>query len=131
MKEKKFRLPTKCQNGHFRWEFVSIDFPENGMIQREWGLKNCDCDTHGIDKGFSSCCVGQQFTGILDKNGIEVYEGDLIKYREFYPFEVFFGKYEWLLRNKIEERDFFSVNINEIEIVGNIYEESYKDYPKQ
>lgn len=79
MKPIKFRLPTKCQNGHFRWEYLIIDFPENGAITREWGPKNCDCPTHGVDQGFSSVGAAQQSTGFFDRKGKEVFDGDIVR----------------------------------------------------
>jgi uncharacterized phage protein (TIGR01671 family) len=68
-----------------------------------------------------------EFTGLTDKNGAEIYEGDIIK-SGVYVYEVIWGKYAGfrlkfifnVKSNSRKEKAFHSPKL--IEIIGNIYE---------
>jgi uncharacterized phage protein (TIGR01671 family) len=76
-----------------------------------------------------------QFTELLDKNGKEIYEGDIIKtYRGFilivdFEYGAFIlknnqGTYSTLLgwQSDYESNEMDWADLNEIEVIGNIYE---------
>jgi hypothetical protein len=71
----------------------------------------------------------QQFTGLLDKNGREVYEGDIVQTKEG-VFKVKYGSGYYYYTHEIkcmgenwyQQLNPESIKNGEVEIIGNIYE---------
>ena len=123
----KFRVYSKPKNKYLpSYKNEGVVFGVNGSKTDEdfdeiggWDLGSCTQDNY---------LVVQQFTGLKDSKGVEIYEGDLVKFsEEDKPFEVRYcvdseGAYYGLIDPKDDTWGYKLSTDNEYEVVGNIFE---------
>lgn len=112
----------------FKFRFWNV---REGKWEKNLGLYEDGCIAD-LEQCFhnqleSSDFVIQQFTGLHDKSGNEIYEGDILSLTnpnngmEIIS-EVVFEQWAWRLKNKKRDDPFANPNRFEVKAIGNIFE---------
>jgi hypothetical protein len=102
----------------------------NREIQfRAWSLLEMTYSNPMPDLGFwkygafDSDTVFMQFTGLTDKNGKEIYEGDIVAQDGYLNREIWFEDGTYLIGIKDQSDKHFYQNIAQnVEVIGNIHQ---------
>lgn len=123
-----FRAKQVCNNEWIEGYYLNCYYPGNSTDQTGHFIVEYPGKYHEIYLG--TIC---QYTGLTDKNGRKVFEGDIVKTKyygkdsengcNFNDYDVFVIDYgEATFRLDNEERRFFLTKLKDIEVIGNIFD---------
>ena len=128
-RENKFRLYSKLAEKYI--EYITIGFSKNGKL-RSYSTEN------GVGPVLDDDYIVEQGTGLLDRNGKEIYEGDIVKNVEgvnetaVCVWDESNAEFDFRCKDGKYTRDNVKSWLEMYEIVGNIHESNMEELcPKE
>jgi uncharacterized phage protein (TIGR01671 family) len=117
MREIKFRSWSKKENKYYH----EVGF-HRSIIMWNDGYKKTALGALTVSPMFENYII-EQYTGLKDKNGVEIYFDDFVKAPSGNIFEVVWNDEE--MRICLKDKDYYyNFNVPLYEIIGNIHEKS-------
>lgn len=114
MRKLKFRAWDTERSVMAQVNYLGLNDDEVGMEDEE-----CRC----WNAPYPYVCKLMQYTGLQDKNGVEIYEGDILVLPSSKTNGVvFYGRGCFQLRSKIDIDILCMYCLEEMQVIGNIYE---------